>query len=162
MYDSLLLQSLLQCLLQTEGDWLTLIVPHIGVFVEQLFNYCAIFVKIQTKMPPFRTTFCAKVAGAQGLEPWAYGFGDHCTFGVLPLRRNHSQTALTRFITILLQFTSQNVFPSSICIKPLLQLRRVYIHPIVDCNGREPCRVHQGIGLIPPYAKYTLDVFGCQ
>ena len=69
MYAILLLQSLLQCLLQIGGDWLTLIVPQVGLFVEQLFCYCAIFVKGKTKMPPFRTTFCAKVAGAQGLEP---------------------------------------------------------------------------------------------
>lgn len=68
MYDSLLLQSLLQCLLQTEGDWLTLIVPHIGVLVEQLFSYCANFVKIITKMPPFRTTFCAKVCYLPNLD----------------------------------------------------------------------------------------------
>ena len=83
MYDNLVLQCLLQsllhllqCLLQIGRDYLTLIVSHNRGFVERLFAYCVKFIYRQQKIALFRTTFCANVAGALGLEPRAYGFGD--------------------------------------------------------------------------------------
>ena len=83
MYDNsvlhCLLQSLLQllqCLLHIRRDYLTLIVPHNRGFVERLFAYWAKFIYKQQKIALFRTISCAKVAGALGLEPRAYGFGD--------------------------------------------------------------------------------------
>ena len=63
-----------------------------------------------------RTTFCAKVAGALGLEPRAYGFGDRRVIQEFLLRRNGFSNRNIRFITILLQSHLHNILSPSVGI----------------------------------------------
>ena len=58
----------LQCLLQIDREQLILIVTYKLIFAKHLFDYYEYFVNIKQKCRPKQTTFCAKVAGAQGLE----------------------------------------------------------------------------------------------
>ena len=48
------------------------------------------FVQYKQKSPPFGRTFCVIMAGAQGIEPWTYGFGDSGSIMIFSLFFNGS------------------------------------------------------------------------